>query len=714
MPDGSARPAPDRIAHYRLERRLGLGGMAEIFLAVDERSGRRVALKKILPHVASDADFRERFFHEIRIQISLKHPNIVELLDCSPDPSNAYIVMEYVDGGELYALKQATGRFPWEIALHAVEQALRGLSAAHRKGVIHRDVKPQNVMYSREGEVKIGDFGISHAAHLTRLTVTGTVVGTPAHMSPEQARGEELDPRTDLFSAGTVLYELLAGHNPFTADSIAVTLRRVVDVEPEVPSLLDPTIPPSVDGLLRKLHAKDRRQRFASADAACEAIADLFAREKVTGAPAAFREFLANPAGFVSARNRRLASESAASAERLLADRNASPEEALWAAYRTVACAPDDAAAQTLLRTAAERAGQRERPVENPKIRELEQALRRDPDNPALLLQLAKLYRLEKDFINLMRFMRKLREVAPADPYTQGQIAALVSTPAAAPAALRPSDAASARPFATVAVPAVPKPRSSPWALVATAAAVVLLVAGGIVLSRRADERFAMPAPARRAGPETSFPAPAAPAARRADAALEAVLARGAIAEKQTGAAAAAAIYREALAKGGAPDAREALLFALAEVLPRSGDVDGALAALGEIAALDTPTRGRALLARADLLAAQKRDGEARAVWEDLASADGPERWKAKLRLGMDADRARDAVRALALYEEVIARAPEGPEVTAARLGAGALYRDERRWGAARQMYEDVLRSAPAGSAEAASATNALASLEGK
>jgi tetratricopeptide (TPR) repeat protein len=701
---------PSRIDHYRLERRLGLGGMAEIFLAVDERSGRRVALKKILPHVASDADFRERFFHEIRIQIALKHPNIVELLDCSPDPAHAYIVMEYVDGGELYALKQATGRLPWEIALHAVNQALRGLSAAHRKGVIHRDVKPQNVMYTREGEVKIGDFGISHAAHLTRLTVTGTVVGTPAHMSPEQARGEELDPRTDLFSAGTVLYELLAGHNPFTADSIAATLHRVVEVEPEVPSLLDPTIPPSVDGFLRKLHAKDRRLRFASADAACEAVADLFAREKVTGAPAAFREFLADPAGFVTARNRRLASESATAAERLLADRSAAPEEALWAAYRTVACAPDDAAAQTLLRTAAERAGQRERPVENPKIRELEQALRKDPDNPALLLQLAKLYRLEKDFINLMRFMRKLREVAPADPYTQGQIAALVSTPAAAPAVLRPSAAAAGRPYATIAVPSAGKAHSSPWALVATAVVVLLLVVGGVVLSRRADKNFAIPDPARRAASQ----APPAPAERRSDAALEAVLARGAIAEKQTGAAAAAAVYREALERGFAPDGREALLFALAEVLPRAGDVDGALAAFDQIASLGTPARGRALLASADLLAMQKREPAARQIWEALSSADGPERWKAKLRLGMDADREHDAVRALSLYEEVIARAPDGPEVTAARLGAGALYRDERRWGAARQMFEEVLRRAPPESAEAASAKSGLASLEGK
>src|SRR5262249_886305 len=151
----------------------------------------------------------DRFFHEIRIQIALKHPNVVELLDCSPAPANAYIVMEFIDGGELHDLRQVTGRFPWDLALHVIEHALRGLGAAHKKDIIHRDIKPQNIMWTKDGGVKIADFGISHAPHLTRLTMTGTVVGTPAHMSPEQARGEPLDRRTDLFSMGTVLYELL-------------------------------------------------------------------------------------------------------------------------------------------------------------------------------------------------------------------------------------------------------------------------------------------------------------------------------------------------------------------------------------------------------------------------------------------------------------------------------------------------------------------------
>jgi len=212
----------------------------------------------------------------------------------------------------------------------------------------------------------------------------------------------------------------------------------------------------------------------------------------------------------------------------------------------------------------------------------------------------------------------------------------------------------------------------------------------------------------------TSPPEPAPPVARRPDAALDGILARGAVAEKQTGPAAAATVYREALAKAGGPEIREALLFALADVLPRANDPDGALAALDELAALRSPARSRALLAKADLLASLGRGAEAREIWESLAASDGPERWTAKLRLAMAADRAHDTVRALTLYEEIIARAPAGSVTTAARLGAGALYRDERRYGAARQMYEDVLRSAPPGSGEASSARSGLASLEGK
>jgi tetratricopeptide (TPR) repeat protein len=693
MSSHSGPPPPsERIDQYRIVRRIALGGMAEIFEAVDERSGRTVALKKILPHIATDPDFLDRFFHEIRIQISLKHPNIVELVDCSPTPALAYIVMEYVDGGELNGLRKRSGRFPWEIALFAVREALAGLAAAHAKGVIHRDIKPQNIMWTREGCVKIGDFGISHAAHLTRLTHTGTVVGTPAHMSPEQARGEELDARTDLFSMGTVLYELLCGYNPFTADSVASSLRRVAEAEPELPSLLDPSIPPSVDTFLRKLHAKDRSRRFANADAACEALDALYVKEGVMRPGVLFRTFLEDPAAFVAERNRRLARESTATAERLLSDANARPEEALWAAYRTVACTPDDPAAQTLLRTAALRAGQREKPLDNARIRELEEALKKDPDNLALLLQLAKLYRLERDFLNLMRFFRKLQALAPPDPYTQGQIASLLSSGESTPG------------FATRAVPIGPggTPRSAPPArrdetnrggLIAAVLAFAALAALGVWWAKRAPR---LPSGERRPAPAMATAAAAAPArpSGGGDVALERVLERGALLEKEGGAAAALAFYEEAASKTGPSESRAVLLSTIADLAVRTQDKARALKALEALIEIPA-SRGEALLKKGDILESLGQADTAERVFEDAARASDPDvSVKATLRLARGAERVQNVLRATTLYEEILLKAPVSSHADQARLGLAALYGTAGRLSDARRLYEEILKNA--------------------
>ncbi|MGE5716252.1 MAG: protein kinase domain-containing protein [Acidobacteriota bacterium] len=687
---GSAR-LPEHIDHYRIVRRIALGGMAEIFEAVDERSGRTVALKKILPHIATDPDFLDRFFHEIRIQISLKHPNIVELVDCSPTPSLAYIVMEYVDGGELNGLRKKSGRFPWEIALFVTREALIGLAAAHAKGVIHRDIKPQNIMWTREGCVKIGDFGISHAEHLTRLTHTGTVVGTPAHMSPEQARGEELDARTDLFSMGTVLYELLCGYNPFTADSIAASLRRVADAEPDLPSLLDPSIPPSVDTFLRKLHAKDRSRRFASANAACDALDALFRKEGVTRPGVLFQTFLQNPAAFVAERNRRLARESAADAERLLSDASARPEEALWAAYRTVACTPDDPAAQTLLRTAAVRAGQREKPLDNARIRELEEALKKEPDNLALLLQLAKLYRLERDFLNLMRFFRKLQALAPADPYTQGQIASLLSggeaTPGFATRAV-PLDAGGT----PRAVPVVPREETSRSGLLAAGLVVAALAVLGVWWAKRAPR---LPSGERRDAPAAA-PLPAAAPARPTaggDISLERMLEHGALVERESGAAAALAYYEDTASRTKRPEWRAVLLSTIADLAVKTQDKSRALKALEALIEIPA-SRAEALLKKGDVLDSLGQGDAAERVFEEAArSTDADVSVRATLRLARSAEKSQNALRATTLYEEILLKTPVSAHADQARLGLAGLYGTAGRLSDARRLYEEILRN---------------------
>ena len=704
MPDGGGPPVPERIDHYKIVRRLALGGMAEIFLAVDGKTGRKVAIKKILPHLVTDPDFLDRFFHEIRIQIGLKHPNIVELVDCSPTPSNAYIVMEYVDGGELYALRQESGRFPWEIALYAVDEALNGLAAAHAKGIVHRDIKPQNIMWTKDGAVKIGDFGISHAEHLTRLTMTGTVVGTPAHMSPEQARGDDLDARTDLFSMGTVLYELLCGFNPFTADAIALTLRRVAETEPELPSLLDPTIPPAVDTFLRKLHAKDRGARFPDAATASRALRAVFEKEKIERPSVLFRSFLDDPGAFVAARNRRLAAESAAAAETLLKDSSARPEEALWAAYRTVACLPHDAKAQELFRTAAIRAGQREKPLDNAKIRALEEALKKEPDNLALLLQLAKLYRLEHDFVNLMRFFRKLQALAPPDPYTQGQIASLLSSDAGSARALPASVPASPR-----TVPATPPARTgsrSPAALLA--AAVLAVVLFGAWWARRAPR---LPGAGEASAP-ASLQAPAAlPDPARspgADETLARILERGSAAEKESGPAKAFDLYANAAARIPRAETRAALYRTMAELARKAGDDARVLKALDLLAAIPS-LRGEALLTRGEYLESLRRDEDALLVYEQARSgADADAARTATLRLAQAAEKRQDALRAQTLYEEILRSAPVSAEALPARVGLAGLYRASGRAHDARRLYEDILRVAPPGSETAKNAEAAL------
>jgi tRNA A-37 threonylcarbamoyl transferase component Bud32/tetratricopeptide (TPR) repeat protein len=707
----SAEPAsPAALDHYRLERRLAIGGMAEVWLAQDQRDGRPVAIKKILPQISNDQAFLERFFHEIRIQIALKHRNVVELLDCSPAPHNAYIVMEYVDGGSLQTLTEKAGRFPWKIALHVAEEALKGLGAAHRKGIVHRDVKPHNIMWKRDGAVKIADFGISQAEHLTRLTVTGMVVGTPAHMSPEQAKGEVLDSRSDLFSIGTVLYELLTGVNPFVTDQVTTTLRRVVEHEPDPPSLLDPTIPPSVDVVVRKLHAKKRDGRFATADEAIEAIRGVFAAEAVPHPGAVFREFLRDPAGFVAARKARIASEASARAEALLKDANAPPEQALWEAYRTLACAPESSTAKNLFAAAAQRAGQRDSPLDNARIRELEEQLKRDPENVAVLLQLAKLYRLERDFINVMRFFRRLQTVAPRDAYTQGQIAALVggATFASAPK--------------KVAGPS-PAPASTALTPVARAlllAAAVALAALCVWWARRPRVDLTSPSDSERARAQAVVNL-----LRKGSVTLEPIrlpvdgetlqraLEKGALLEKEAGPARALAHYRDVLGHTKRPSEKSVLLVAIADLSSKAGDREGTIAALDDAIALGGTNADAARFRKADLLETARDEAGALKLYEELASSeDADTQRKAKLRIAMSADRAGDVQRALALYEELLARSPSSSEADAARLGAAALYRAAGRKADAQRMYEDVLKSAAPGSDFEKSAQHGLKTLE--
>jgi beta-lactam-binding protein with PASTA domain/tRNA A-37 threonylcarbamoyl transferase component Bud32 len=256
---------------YELDGIVGRGGMAEVFRARDIRLDRVVAVKTLREDLARDATFQARFRREAQSAASLNHPSIVAVYDTGEDMSASshvpYIVMEYVDGRTLRDLLRDDRRLLPERALEITDGVLRALDYSHRAGIVHRDIKPGNVMLTRNGEVKVMDFGIARAVSDAQATMTQTaqVIGTAQYLSPEQARGERVDARSDLYSTGCLLYELLTGRPPFLGDSPVAIAYQHVRENPVPPSRLDPEIPPWADSIVLRAMAKDPADRYQSA-----------------------------------------------------------------------------------------------------------------------------------------------------------------------------------------------------------------------------------------------------------------------------------------------------------------------------------------------------------------------------------------------------------------------------------------------------------------
>ncbi len=285
----TAKQAPRVLGgRYELGPSIGSGGMADVYRGTDVRLGRDVAVKVLRAHLARDETFQDRFRREAQAAASLNAPSIVSVFDTGEDAEGVpYIVMEFIDGRTLREVVAEEGRLLPQRALEVTAEVCAALDAAHAAGIVHRDIKPGNVMLTRSGEVKVMDFGIARAASdsSSAVTQTAAVIGTAAYLSPEQARGEHVDSRSDLYSTGCLLYELVTGAPPFTGDSPVAVAYQHVREDPEPPSAYDDTLSPAVDAVVLKAMAKNPANRYQSAD---EMRADLLragAGEQVLATP---------------------------------------------------------------------------------------------------------------------------------------------------------------------------------------------------------------------------------------------------------------------------------------------------------------------------------------------------------------------------------------------------------------------------------------------
>ncbi len=261
---------------YQLSGRLGFGGMSQVHLAFDKRLERRVAVKLLAEHLAEDPTFVSRFQREAQAAARLIHPNIVQVFDSGQDERTGqyFIVMEYIEGQSCAEILRDDGWIEVDEAVAIIEQACEGLHYAHRHGVVHRDVKPGNLLRSRDGEVKLADFGIAKATEQSSITQVGSVLGTAAYLAPEQARGEEAGPRADLYALGVVTYQLISGRLPYEAASLTELALKQQQEEPAMLDSLVAAVTPELAEAVAIALTLDPRDRYSSAREMGRAIGD--------------------------------------------------------------------------------------------------------------------------------------------------------------------------------------------------------------------------------------------------------------------------------------------------------------------------------------------------------------------------------------------------------------------------------------------------------
>ena len=254
---------PEKIGRYLIKSELGRGGMATVYRAFDPSFDREVAIKVLPREMLHDPQFRSRFEREIKMVAALEHPSIVPVYDVGDDDGQPYFVMRYMTGGSLSNAIESD-RFSLQDTARIVEKIAQGLAYSHKKGIVHRDLKPDNILFDANGDPFISDFGVAKLTESSGGLTGSGVIGTPAYMSPEQAQGNDIDGRSDVYGLGVIVYQMLSGKQPYSADTpMGVVVKHITEPVPEILNLL-PDLPTEVDGIVKTAMAKDKTMRYAT------------------------------------------------------------------------------------------------------------------------------------------------------------------------------------------------------------------------------------------------------------------------------------------------------------------------------------------------------------------------------------------------------------------------------------------------------------------
>lgn len=640
--------------------------MSAVWKARDLVSGKLVALKVLHPHIALNPTLRDRFLHEVHAYERLRHPNVIACLRGGSSGDQYYVALELLTAGDLRSLLRAAGRIPPELAAWVLSEILGGLGHAHAAGVYHRDVKPENVLLAADGTPKLADFGISTTANadVAKLTVAGQLLGTPAYMAPERLRDGTVDARSDLWSAGVLLYEMVVGEAPFAGDTIEATVLRIRTETPPPLGYRVSEVPEELELLAADLLARDPGERVATAEEARDRLQPLLLRSPRWASRESMLAMLGDPTGRWGVWRRERSDGRLQRARTLLRREQPLRAAALLETREALAIDPDSAEGQAL-RGALEK-GDPSPPASRERLRALEREAQENPNNVQALVNLVRVARGDGDDLRAVRAYRWGRRRSNNDRFAFAQLASALGFELAAYLESTTAEVLRKRLQGGRGGSADRDARAK--AGVAAYLWGALLVLAMLVLWTqfpRAVEAPFWPSPARPSPPAVMAmvkePDPALVVLDKAwfafgsgdlerslaildhflatwpDHALaaEASVRSGMVLEALSRVDEAIGRYLAVIDRAGGSDVAPIARRRLARLFAGRGDLEAALAVLDPLTLAGEPEDGVTVaLERADLLLADGRSDEALAIYDEVLAGSAPSYLKARARLG--------------------------------------------------------------------------------